>query len=64
MLRKCVHANEALFMTKELHEAIMKRFELRNKFLKSRKSIKESIHITTAIKKMLKEHLMIKHFGK
>ena len=36
--RKYVRANEAPFMTKELHKAIMKRSRLRNKFLK-----KESI---------------------
>ena len=32
--RKYVRANEAPFMTKELHKAIMKRSRLRNKFLK------------------------------
>ena len=34
--RKYVRANEAPFMTKELHKAIMKRSRLRNKFLKNR----------------------------
>ena len=34
--RKYVSANEALFMTKELHKAIIKRSRLRNKFLKDR----------------------------
>ena len=34
--RKYICANEAPFMTKELHKAIMKRFKLRNKFLKSK----------------------------
>ena len=34
--RKYVRANEAPFMTKELHKAIMKRSRLRNKFLKDR----------------------------
>ena len=34
--RKNIRANEALFMTKDLHKAIMKRSKLRNKFLKSR----------------------------
>ena len=34
--RKHIRANEAPFMTKDLHKAIMKRSKLRNKFLKSR----------------------------
>ena len=34
--RKYVRANEAPFMTKELHKAIMKRSRLRNNFLKDR----------------------------
>ena len=34
--RKYIHANEAPFMTKDLHKTIMKRSKLRNKFLKSR----------------------------
>ena len=34
--RKCVRANEASFMTKELHKAIMKWSRLRNEFLKDR----------------------------
>ena len=34
--KKYVRANEAPFMTKELHKAIMKRSRLRNKFLKDR----------------------------
>ena len=34
--RKYVRANEAPFMSKELHKAIMKRSRLRNKFLKDR----------------------------
>lgn len=34
MKRKYDPANKAPFMTKELHEAIMKRSRLRNKFLK------------------------------
>ena len=34
--RKYIRANEAPFMSKDLHEAIMKRSKLRNKFLKSR----------------------------
>ena len=34
--RKYIRANEAPFMTKDLHKAIMKRSKLRNKFLKSR----------------------------
>ena len=34
--RKYVRANKALFMTKELHKAIMKRSRLRNKFLKTK----------------------------
>ena len=34
--RKYIHANEAPFMSKDLHKAFIKRFKLRNKFLKSR----------------------------
>ena len=34
--RKYIRANEAPFMTKDLHKVIMKRSKLRNKFLKSR----------------------------
>ena len=34
--RKYIHANEAPFITKEPHEAITKRTELRNKSLKTR----------------------------
>ena len=34
--RKYIRANEAPFMTKDLHKAIMKRSKLRNNFLKSR----------------------------
>ena len=34
--RKYVRAHEAPFTTKELHKAIMKRFRLRNKFLKAK----------------------------
>ena len=34
--RKYIRANEAPFMTKELHNAIIKRSRLRNKFLKDR----------------------------
>ena len=34
--RKSVRANEASFMTKELHKAVMKRSRLRNKFLKTK----------------------------
>ena len=39
MKRKYVRANEAPFMTKELHKAIMKRSRLRNKFLKNKNEI-------------------------
>ena len=34
--RKQIRANEAPFMTKDLHKGIMKRSKLRKKFLKSR----------------------------
>ena len=34
--RNYIRANEAPFMTKDLHKAIKKRSKLRNKFLKSR----------------------------
>ena len=39
MKRKYVRANEAPFMTKELHKAIMKRSWLRNKFLQNKNEI-------------------------
>ena len=39
MKRKYVRANEAPFMTKELHKAIMKRSRLRNKLLKNKNKI-------------------------
>ena len=39
MKRKYFHANEAPFMTKELHKAIMKRSKLRNKYLKNKNAI-------------------------
>ena len=39
MKRKYVRANEEPFMTKELHEAIMKRSRLKNKFLKNKNEI-------------------------
>ena len=38
--RKYIRANEAPFMTKDLHKAIIKRSKLRNKFLKSRNLFK------------------------
>ena len=34
--KRYLRANEALFMTKELHNAIMKRSRYRNKFLKDK----------------------------
>ena len=36
LFRKYVRANEAPFMSKDLHKAIMKRSKIRNKFVKSR----------------------------
>ena len=39
MKRKYVRANEEPFMTKELHEAIMKGSRLKNKFLKNKNEI-------------------------
>ena len=42
MKRKYVRANEAPFMTKELHKAIMIRSRLRNKFLKNKNEINRS----------------------
>ena len=36
IIKKYIRANEAPFMSKELHKAIMKRSRLRNKFLKHR----------------------------
>ena len=39
MKRKYVRANEAPFITKELHKATMKRSRLRNKFLKNKNKI-------------------------
>ena len=42
MQRKYVCANEAPFMTKELHKAIMKRPRLRNEFLKNKNEINKN----------------------
>lgn len=39
MKRKYVRANEEPFMTKELHEAIMKRSRLKNNFLENKNKI-------------------------
>ena len=39
MKRKYIPANEAPFMKKELHKAIMKRSRLRNRFLKNKNEI-------------------------
>ena len=39
MKRKYISANEAPFMKKELHKAIMKRSRLRNRFLKNKNEI-------------------------
>ena len=55
--RKYICANEALFMTKDLHKAIMKTSKLRNKFLKSR-SLSDRKNYTSQrnlCKKLLKE---------
>ena len=54
--RKYIRANEAPFMTKDLHKAIMKRSKLRNKFLKS-KSLSDRKNYTSQTnlcKKLLK----------
>ena len=54
--RKYIRANEAPFMTRDLHKAIMKRSKLRNKFLKSR-SLSERKNYTSQsnlCKKLLK----------
>ena len=34
--RTCIRTNKAPFITKDLHKAVLKRFKLRNKFIKSR----------------------------
>ena len=39
MKQKYLRANQGRFMTKDLHEAIMKRSRLRNKFLRDRADI-------------------------
>ena len=41
---KYLHAKEAPFMTKELHNAIMKRSRYRNKFLKDKSQISRDNH--------------------
>ena len=54
--RKYIRANEAPFMTKDFHKAIMKRSKLRNKFLKS-KSLSDRKNYTSQTnlcKKLLK----------
>ena len=60
-LLKYIRENEALFMTKELHKAIMKRSKLRNNFLKS-KTFSNSKAYTSQrnfCKKLPKEHISI-----
>ena len=54
--RKYVRTNEASFMTKDLHKAIMKRSKLRNKFLKSRNLSDRKNYTSqrTLFKKLLK----------
>ena len=54
--RKYIRANEAPFMTKDLHKAIMKRSKLRNKFLKSRNLSDRKNYTSqrTLFKKLLK----------
>ena len=44
--KKYIRANEAPFMSKELHKAIMKRSRLRNKFLKHRTDTNEKNYST------------------
>ena len=41
---KYLHAKEAPFMTKELHNAIMKRSRYKNKFLKDKSQISRENH--------------------
>ena len=54
--RKYIRANEARFMTKDLHKAIMKRSKLSNKFTTSRKLSKRKDYTSqrNLCKKLLK----------
>ena len=54
--KKYIRANEAPFMSKELHKAIMKRPRLRNKFLKHRTDTNKKNYSTQEYlcKKLLK----------
>ena len=55
--RKYIRANEAPFMTKDLHKAIMKRSKRRNKFLKSRTlSVMKNYTSQRNLCKKLKKH--------
>ena len=56
--RRYIRANEAPFMTKDFHKAIIKRSKLRNKFLKS-KNLSDRKNYTSQInlcKKTIKKH--------
>ena len=62
--RKYVRANEAPFMTKELHKAVMKRSRLRNKFLKTksitdRKNFNVQPNYCKKLLSLLKNHTLI-----
>ena len=56
IIKKYIRANEAPFMSKELHKAIMKRSRLRNKFLKHRTDTNKKNYSTqrNICKKLLK----------
>ena len=56
--RKLICANEATFMTKDLHKVIMKRSKLSNKFLKSRNlsDMKNYTSQRNLCTKLLKKH--------
>ena len=58
IIKKYIRANEAPFMSKELHKAIMKRSRLRNKFLKHRTDTnkKKLQHPKKYLQKTLEKH--------
>ena len=62
MKQKYLRANQGRFMTKDLHKAIMKRFRLRNKFLRDRTDIsreeykKQRNLCVSLLKKAKKDH--------
>ena len=64
MKQKYLRANQGRFMTKDLYKAIMKRFRLRNKFLRvgqiiPKKNTKSKKTCVSLFKKAKKDHYQI-----